>query len=145
VKFEDKFKLLLFIIEELKAQLLEPTEYNLEYKFYGKFNIHFIQFAINYRKIHSLELSIAGITPTLRFILKSTEILGIFNLDLIDPVIVHGILNSLTETCIVNELLPSLFSEKLEIVLRLNQEAFNLLESMDKIIFTDSIISHVSS
>lgn len=88
MKFEDKFKLLLFIIEELKAQLLEPTEYNLEYKFYGKFNIHFIQFAINYRKIHSLELSIAGITPTLRFILKSTEILGIFNLDLIDPFLI---------------------------------------------------------
>lgn len=128
------------IVDRLKAQLLEPTD-NLEFKFYGKFNIHFMEFASNYPNFYSLELpSRTILTPTLTFIYKSTEILKVFNTNLIDPVDVIMTLNNLMETCIINELSPLMFTEQVEIIIRLNQETFDSLDSLDKIIFTNAIV-----
>lgn len=52
-------------------------------------------------------------------------------------------LNSLMETCIINELSPLMFTEQLEIIINLNREAFDSLDSLDKIIITNAIVETI--
>ena len=121
-----------------------------EYKFYGKFNIHFMELAINYPNFHdldfikNLELPI-NLTPTLKLIYKSTELLKVFDKPPFDPSEVNRILSGLSEICLEIGLPILMLIEQLQIILSLNQETFEHFEPSDKIVLMNLISETINN
>lgn len=142
-----------FVVDRLLHHLLEfKDEGDREYKFYGKFNIHFMELAMNYPEfsklffIQNVKLP-APLFPTftLNLIFKSVALVEIFSHPNFDPSQLAEQLADIVNFCAEAQIPAFTLAEQVDIILTLNRENFDQLEEAGKIVLMNLISESIGN
>ena len=136
------------IVDHLLNYFLKADEFG-DYTFYVKFNIYFMEIAINYLKFSKLTF-IAGIilppsvhsTPTLELIYYSAPLINLLshNTAHFDTTLVVSIIDLLTNHCTCEKLSHNMLAEQYQLILDMNRKGFEKIDNSAKVVLL-SIIS----